>query len=110
MTPCQALGELLRGSLNQADSFGIALGNELVEAFPADFLARFVAERIDADLSDLGAGLFEQLVESAFAGAVADEALVVLDLEIVAFNDHQRQLGGSVGTDRGGGFLGRHDS
>ena len=78
------LREVLDRALHDAGRLRIALGQQRVELLPADVLARLVAERVVAGLAQGLAPVLDDLAEGAFVGAVADEALVVLQLDIVA--------------------------
>ena len=70
----------------------MAILQHLVELLFRDLLGRLLAERILGDLADLRAHLVEQRAKGAAAGAVADEAFLVLDLEIVAFQESAGQF------------------
>ena len=82
----QFLGEGFDCALDDARRFGIAIGEQRIEAFLREHAARLVAERVVADLAQRLAPAFDELAERAFAGAVADEALVILELDIVSLD------------------------
>ena len=63
---------------------GSPLASSVVELLLANFLARLVAERIVAGLAQRLAPVLDDVAEGALAGAVADEAFVVLQLDVVA--------------------------
>ena len=97
----QLLREILDRALHDAGGFGIALGQQVVERLLGDLVARLVAERIVAGLAQRLAPVLDDVAERALAGAVADEALVVLQLEIVAVDLDRRQAGRAVRGDSG---------
>ena len=61
-----------------------------------DLVARLVAERIVAGLAQRLAPVLDDVAERALAGAVADEAFVVLQLDVVAVDLDGRQAGRAV--------------
>ncbi len=80
----QLLREILDRALHDAGGLGVALGQQFVELFLGDLVARLVAERVVAGLAQRLAPVLDDVAERALAGAVADEAFVVLQLDVVA--------------------------
>ena len=87
----QLLREILDRAMQNAGSLGVALAEQFVELLLGQILARRLAERVVAGLAQGLAPILDDLAERALAGAVADKALVVLDLEIVAVDVDRRQ-------------------
>ena len=92
----EGLGEFLDGAVNDAAGFRVAFGQQLVELLLRHLVGRLLAERIGAELAQRLAPLVQHLVEGAAAGLVADEPVLVLDLEIVAVDFDARQPLGAV--------------
>ena len=92
----ERLGEFLDGAVNDAAGFRIAFGQQLVELLLRHLVGRFLAQRVGAQLAQRLAPLVQHLVEGAAAGLVADEAVLVLDFEIVAVDFDARQPLGAV--------------
>lgn len=76
--------------------FGVALGQELVELLLPDLLGRRVADGIGAKLAQRLAPPFEHVMKSAAARLVADEAILVADLAVVAVHLDAREPLGAV--------------
>ena len=93
----ELLGEILDRALHDAGRFRVALGQQLVELLLADVSSLgLLAERIVAVLAQRLAPVLEDVAERALAGAVAEEALVVLDFQIVAVDLDRRQASAAV--------------
>ncbi len=99
----ELLGEILDRALDDAGRLRVALDEELVELLLRDLAARRLAERVLADLPQALAPILEDRPEGAVARAVADEALLVAQLDIVAVDDDRRQVIGAVGDSGGDG-------
>jgi hypothetical protein len=82
--------------VHQAGGVGIAAGERRIELLLADVAARGLAERIGALLAQRLSPFVENGVERFLAGAVADEPVVVLELDVLAVNLDRGQLGGAV--------------
>ena len=96
----ERLRKFLDRAVDDAGRLGIALGEQLVERLLVDDL-RGVAERVGAELAQRLAPLLEHLAKGAAARLVADEAVRVLDLEIVAVDLDARQPLGAMGVEYG---------
>ena len=92
---CELLREILDGAEHETRAFRIACREEFRELLLAELLARLVAEGIFAKLPEGFPPFFDVLPECAFAGLVADEAVLVFDLDIVAID---RDAGENVGS------------
>src|SRR5215470_3312899 len=93
----ELLREFLDRTLHQAGRGRLALVQQGGQFLLADAVAGFVAERIFAQLLQGLAPLFQDFPERVFAGPVANKALIVLDLEIVAVDADAGQHLGAVG-------------
>ncbi len=72
-----------------------------------DRLGFLIAERVFAAFAHDIAPLVQQVPERALVGAVADEAVLVFDLDVVAFDKDRRQALGAVRqARRQGGLVG----
>src|SRR6185369_16894020 len=107
----QLLGKVLDGALDHPSRLGRALGKQCVELLFRYLVGRLIAERIFAELAQRLPPLVEQLPEGPFARLVADEAVLVLDLEVVGIDLDAGQHRGTVRR-QGGlfGFLGHAPS
>ncbi len=85
------MGKLLDRAVDEAADLGIAFGEERVELLLADLLGGEISERIRVELAQRLAPLFEDRLKGALARPVADKALIVADLEVVAVDLHARQ-------------------
>ena len=97
----QFLREILDRAMHDAGGFAVALGEEFVELLLGQVVARLVAERVGAGLAQGLSPILDDVAERALAGAVADEALVVLDLDIVAVDLDRRQAQRAMRGDGG---------
>ena len=73
-------------ALDDARRFGVATGQQRIEVLLGEHAARLVAERVVADLAQRLAPAFDEFAERALAGAVADEALVILEFDVVSLD------------------------
>jgi hypothetical protein len=64
--------------LNNTRGLGIAAGEQLVELFLRDFARRLVAEWVMIEVAQRLSPIFDKLAERALAGAIANEALIIL--------------------------------
>ena len=91
----QHQGKLLRVLLDRAldhgGAFGVALVQDDVELGAAELVRGRVAERVLAELAQRLAPVFQNGMKGLAARPVAQEALVVLQLEIVAVDLDRRQ-------------------
>ena len=92
----ESLGELFDGAVDDAAGFRIAFGQQLVELLLRHLVGRLLAERIGAELAQRLAPFLQHLVKGAAARLVADETVLVLDLEVVAVDLDARQPFGTV--------------
>src|SRR5262245_12009019 len=93
----QLLGKILDRALNHGDGFGIALFQQGIEGLLADLVAGLVAERVFARLAQRFSPFLEDVAKRSLAGAIAEEAILVLQFGIVAVDLDRRQTGGTVG-------------
>src|SRR4029079_11687438 len=101
----QLLREILDRALHDSAGFRVALGEEVVEGLFRKLVARLLAEWVVPHSAQWLAPVFDALPERHFAGAVANEAFVVLDLDIVAVDLDGRQARSTMfdnGWQRGG--------
>ena len=93
-------GQLLRkqfdGALHNASGLGIAAGEQGIKPLLGDLARRLVAKRILADVAHRLAPGVDEFPKRAFAGAIADEAFVVFQLDVVACDRHGRQPLGAM--------------
>jgi hypothetical protein len=94
------LGEILDGALHDTGCFRIALDQQRVQLLLADLLARFVAERVVTGLAQRLSPVLDDGAKGFFAGAIADESLVVLELDVVAVDVDRRETSGAMRRDR----------
>src|SRR5262245_37387241 len=87
----QLVGVVLDRALDDTGALRVPLHEEPVEPLLADVLARRLAERVLVDLLQALAQIVEKGPEGSAAGAVADESVLVLDLEVVAVDRHGGQ-------------------
>src|SRR6185436_1651314 len=76
-------------------------GERGVELLLLELFRRRVTEGIGADAAHPLAPVVEQRGEGALAGAIADEALGVAELDVVGIDAHRRQLAGAVTREDG---------
>ena len=91
------LGELLDGALDDAGCFRLALLQDVGKLGLADLVARLVAEGVLPKLFQWLSPFLEDVPERAFAGLVADEAVVVGKGEAIAVHRHAGQDGCAMG-------------
>src|SRR5262245_25009911 len=99
---CKLLRERLDRAVHNCSRFRIAFGEDLAEPLLAQGLVACVAQRIVACGAQCLPHAFEDIPERALARLVADEALLVFDLEVVAFD---LDAGEGRGAMRGQGRL-----
>ena len=76
---------------------GIALGQQIVELLFGDLARLFVAERVLTDAAQRFAPLIDEAPERRLAGAVADKAVPVFELNVIAYDFDARQAPGAMG-------------
>ena len=99
----QRLGKAFDGTVHQCSRPRIALLDQRVELLLAD-LGSLALQRIVAVALEVAAQRVEMFDEGAAARLVADETVIVADLQIVAGDHHGGQFGGTM---RAGCGLGR---
>ena len=92
----ELLREVLDCALQDAGRLGVSLREQRIKLLPADLAAGLVAEGVVARLAQRLAPALEELAERPLVGAVAEEPVVVLQLDVVAFNVDGGQSGGAV--------------
>src|SRR6266513_2693753 len=90
------LREFLDRAVHQRGSGDIVARQRLVEFALGDFTSGLVAERIVAVLLQRLAQRVQNLAERTLAGAVAEKAVIVLQLGIVAVDVYRRQAARTV--------------
>src|SRR5262249_47962729 len=95
----QLLGEILDRALNHGRGFGVLGYQRRIEVLLADLVPGLVAEGVLARLAQRFAPFFENVAERSLAGAIAEEAVLVLQFGIIAVDLDRRQAGGAVGRD-----------
>ena len=103
------LREILDGGVHDAGRFRVAFGERLVQFFFREVFARRIAKRVVALFAQRLAPILDDVTKGAFAGAVADKAFVVLDLDIVAVDLDGGQAGAAVGGDHRQSRCVRHE-
>ena len=83
--------EFLDRALHDACRFGIALHQQFFEVLFGDRVGVLVAEGVVAPFAHHVAPFCQQIAERALVGTVANEAVLVLHLDIVAFDNHRGQ-------------------
>src|SRR5262247_3755876 len=104
----QILGKILDRAVQHGGPIGIAFRQQDIELLFADVLGRLVAERIFSGLAQRLAPFLENFAEGPLAGAVAEKAVLVLHLDVVAVDLDRRQAVGAV-RHQGFGRGIRHD-
>src|SRR6185437_9862203 len=97
----ELLREVLDGAVHHRGGLGVVADQHGVEHLLADVLGRLVAERIPARLEQGLAPLVENVPEGGLAGAVAEKAFLVLELDIEAVDVDRRKAGGPVSGNSG---------
>jgi hypothetical protein len=82
--------------LDHGGGFRFALFQHHIELGSTEILGRRVAEWIGPKLAQRFAPVLQHLVERLPAGAVAEEAVIVLQLKIVTVDIHRRQARSAV--------------
>ncbi len=98
----QFLREVLDRTMQDSRRLDVVTNQNLVEFLLADVLGGLVPERIFAGLAQRLAEIFEDVLKGAFAGAVAQKPVVVLEFDVVTVDVHGRQPRGPVIADSGG--------
>jgi hypothetical protein len=92
----QLLREVLDRPLQDTGRLRIAFGEQRIERLLAQLLARLVAERVLAGFAQRLAPVLDDIAEGALAGAVAEKAFIVLELDVVAVDLDQGEAGGAM--------------
>ena len=88
----ELLREVFDRAVQNPAGLGIALRENGVEGLLADVLARFVAKRVLAELSQRLSPILKDGAERAFAGSIPDEAFIVFQFDIVGIDIDGRQV------------------
>jgi hypothetical protein len=104
----ELLRKVLDRPLHDAGGLQVPFGEQRVELFPADVLARLVAERVVTGFAQRLAPALEDGGEGAFVGAIAKQALLILQLDVVAVDIDRGEAVGAMGGDgrQGRGLIG----
>ena len=100
----QFLREFLDRAMHQGGSVDIVADQRLVEVALGDFVGGFLAQGIVAVFLQRLAQAVQDLAEGPLAGAVAEKALVVLQLDVETVDLDRRQAGGAVAGDARGRY------
>jgi hypothetical protein len=87
----KSVREILDCPLNDARGLRFSLRKQRIEIRPTEFVAFFISEWVVARFTQGLSNLLDHVAESAFAGAIAYETSIVLDLEVVAVDKHRRE-------------------
>ena len=90
------LREILDGALHHARRLGVALDQQFLKMLLGDLVGFLIAKGVGAAFAHHVAPLCQEVAEGAFVGAVADKALIVFHLDIVAFDGHRGQARGAM--------------
>jgi len=83
--------------MDDTGRFAVAAVEQGVEPLLGERAAGLIAEWVMTEFAQRLAPIFNERAESILGGAIADEALIVLDLDIVALDLGRRQRGGAMG-------------
>src|SRR5262245_46708136 len=87
-------GKLLREAFDRAvddaGCFGVTRFQELVEALLVDVVAGLITEGVLAEIAKRLAPGLDEFAKGLLAGAVADETVLILQLDVVAVDFHRR--------------------
>src|SRR6185312_13318111 len=87
----QLVGKILDRALHNARGLAFAGGQKFVELFLGDRFLVLAGKRIPPDLAQRLAPFLDEIAERALAGAVADEAVSILNREVIALDLDRRQ-------------------
>ena len=96
----QFLGEVLDRAVQYSGRFRMAAGEQIIEGLLAELVARLVTERVLFQLAQRLTPFVDDAAKSAPAGPVADEALLVGKLDIVAVDHDLRETLGAMRGER----------
>ncbi len=96
------LGKFLDRAMHQRGGGDVGADQEFVERALAEIRRRLLAERIVAISLQRLTQRIQDLAERALAGAVAEKAVLVLQLDIETVHVDRRQSGGAVAGDARG--------
>src|SRR4051812_38653238 len=97
------LGKFLDRGMHHGRGLGVVAHKDGIERLLADGLAILVSERILAGFAQRLAPAFQDLAEGAFGGAIAEEAVLVLELDVETVDLDRRQPRCAVAGDARGG-------
>ena len=98
----QFAGEFLDRAMNQSGSTDVLAHQGRIELAFGDFLRGFAAERVVAVFLQRLAQIVEDLAKGPLAGAVAEKAVIVLQLDIEAVDVDGRQTRSAMPADPDG--------
>jgi hypothetical protein len=96
-------GEFLDGAMHQCGRADVLAHQSFVERALADDVGGFAAKRIIAALFHWLTQAVQNSAKRPLAGAVAEETVVVLQLDVEAVHVYRRQAGSAVPADADGG-------
>ena len=97
----ELLRKVLDCTLHDASRLGVALGEQAIELLLGDLVARRIPERVVTGLTQVLSPILDHVAERTLAGAIADEALVILQFDVVAVDRDRRQPFSTVCRDTG---------
>src|ERR1700722_8099645 len=95
-------GEFLDRAVNQRGGADVFAHQGRIELAFGDFLSGFTAQRIVAVFLERLAQIVEDLAKGPLAGAIAEKAVIVLQLDIEAVDVDRRQTGSAMPPDADG--------
>ena len=97
----ELLRKVLDCTLHDASRLGVALGEQAIELLLGDLVARRIPEWVVTGLAQGLAPVLDHVAERTLAGAIADEAFVILQFDVVAVDRDRRQPFSTVRRDIG---------
>jgi hypothetical protein len=92
------LGEGFDRPMHDSGRFEVAVAEQSIKALLGQHVAGLIVERVMAEVAQWLAPILDEGAERALAGAVAHEALVILELHIIVRDLDGGQPGGAVGS------------
>src|SRR6476646_2469542 len=99
----ELLREVLDCALHDPGGLEVSLREKRIELLPTDLAAGLIAERIVAGLAQRLAPAIEDLAERPLTGAVAEQAVLVLQFDVIAFNLDGGEAGSAMRRNARGG-------
>src|SRR6266540_3071918 len=100
----ELLGKIFDRTLHEAGGIGVFPAERRVELLFADLAAGLITKWIGAKLAQRSTPFIKYVLKCFLVGAVANEAILVLQLDIVAVDFDRRQAGGAMDPEGSNGF------